>query len=45
GHEDIVKYLIRKGADIKYIDRWGKKPLEDAIMNNNISIIELLDRN
>lgn len=44
GHEDIVKYLIRKGADINAIDRWGKKPLDDAIMNNNISIIELLDR-
>ncbi|MDE4969944.1 ankyrin repeat domain-containing protein, partial [Francisella tularensis] len=44
GHEDSVKYLIRKGADINAIDRWVKKPLDDAIMNNNTSIIVLLDR-
>lgn len=44
GHEDIVKYLVRKGADINATDRWNMKPIDDAKANNNTSIVELFDR-
>ncbi|TDT72616.1 L-glutaminase [Allofrancisella inopinata] len=41
-HENIVKYLVSKGADITATDRWGKMPLDDAKINNNEGIINLL---
>ncbi|MFV9972178.1 MAG: ankyrin repeat domain-containing protein [Francisella endosymbiont of Hyalomma asiaticum] len=43
GHEDIVKYLILKSVNVNATDRWGKKPIDDAIINNNTSIIEVSD--
>lgn len=42
GHEEVVKYLIRKGADINAKDRWGRTPIDDAKLNNNKAIVDLL---
>lgn len=44
GHEEVVKYLIRKGANPNAKDRWSKTPLEDAKANNHSHIVKLLEK-
>ncbi|AJI75296.1 glutaminase A [Francisella philomiragia subsp. philomiragia ATCC 25015] len=44
GHEEVVKYLIRKGANPDAKDRWGRTPLEDAKANNHSHIVRLLEK-
>ncbi|WP_432773313.1 glutaminase A [Francisella salimarina] len=44
GHEDVVKYLIRKGANPTIKDRWGKTPLDDARANSYSHIVRLLEK-
>lgn len=42
GNDNIVKYLIDKGADINVKDRWGHTPLDDAKAGNHKETIKLL---
>ena len=44
GQEDVVKYLINKGADVNAQDRWELKPIDDAKNSNHASIVEILNK-
>jgi len=35
GHVDVVMVLIENGADVNVEDRWGGRPLDDAVRMNN----------
>ena len=35
GHYDIVDYLCKHGADVNVEDRWGGRPLDDAVQKGN----------
>lgn len=39
GNEDIVKFLISKGADVNIRDNYGETPLQTAVDKNNLEII------
>ncbi len=43
GQEDVVKYLLDKGADANAKDRWSLRPVDDAKANNHDSIVEILN--
>ncbi|MGQ4003541.1 glutaminase A [Francisellaceae bacterium CB52] len=43
GQEDVVKYLLDKGANANAKDRWSLRPVDDAKANNHHSIIEILN--
>ncbi len=43
GQENVVKYLLSKGADANAKDRWKLKPIDDAKINNYDSIVKMLD--
>ena len=43
GQENVVKYLLDKGADPNAKDRWKLKPIDDAKINNHDSIVEILN--
>ena len=40
--EDIVEYLINKGADINVVDEIGETPIYDAVSNSNLEMLMLL---
>eukprot|EP00804_Cyclotella_cryptica_P007691 CCRYP_001327-RA/>CCRYP_001327-RA protein AED:0.06 eAED:0.06 QI:473/1/1/1/0.6/0.33/6/1300/759 len=42
GHYDVVEYLCKHGADVNVTDRWGGKPLDDAVQKGNERIEKLL---
>lgn len=42
GHADIVKILCDAGADVNVEDRWGRRPLDDAISSENEECIKIL---
>ena len=42
GHLDVVKLLCKKGANVNVEDRWGGKPLDDAMHSGNEQVVELL---
>jgi ankyrin repeat protein len=42
GHYDVVEYLIKCGADVNVSDRWGGKPLDDAMQKGNKRVEALL---
>lgn len=44
GQDNIVKYLITKGADINVEDRWNFKPIDDAKVNNHDSTVKILSK-
>ncbi|GAB4221794.1 MAG: glutaminase A [Francisella sp.] len=44
GHEEIVEYLLYKGANPNVKDRWGATPLDDAKSHNNLNIVKLLEK-
>ena len=43
GQENVVKYLLDKGADANAKDRWKLRPIDDAKINNYDSIVEILN--
>jgi len=45
GHYDMVRLLIKYGADIDMVDSTGRSPLEIAILSQESDIAELLLRN
>lgn len=42
GHAGIVRMLCEKGADCNVRDRWGNRPLDDAIASNHPECSEIL---
>ena len=42
GHNDIIKYLVEKGADIDATVWNGETPLHFAIENENFEIVKYL---
>ncbi len=44
-NSDLVKYLIRRGADINAIDNWGRTPLHYACEYGNLEIVQCLTAN
>lgn len=44
GRIDIVQFLCEAGADVNVQDRWGNRPLDDAICGNHVKCIEILEK-
>eukprot|EP00580_Thalassiosira_gravida_P018759 CAMPEP_0201671980 /NCGR_PEP_ID=MMETSP0494-20130426/31235_1 /ASSEMBLY_ACC=CAM_ASM_000839 /TAXON_ID=420259 /ORGANISM="Thalassiosira gravida, Strain GMp14c1" /LENGTH=883 /DNA_ID=CAMNT_0048153495 /DNA_START=588 /DNA_END=3240 /DNA_ORIENTATION=+ len=42
GHLDVVQFLCKRGADVNVEDRWGGKPLDDALQKGNERVAETL---
>jgi glutaminase len=42
GHIDIVKLLLRLGANPSPVDRWGGRPLDDALRHDRGLVAQLL---
>lgn len=42
GHKEIVKFLIKRGADLNLKDQFGGTPLHMAAMGGHIEIVKLL---
>ena len=42
GHLEVVKYLIAHGADYHKIDARGNKPLDDAIREKKLEIVDFI---
>jgi glutaminase len=42
GHIDIVKLLLRLGANPAPVDRWGGRPLDDALRHDRSLVAQLL---
>ena len=43
GNLNALRYLLALGVDINPFDRWGKTPLDDAIMQSHSGAISLLN--
>ena len=37
GHEEVVRLLCEAGANPNVIDRWGNRPMDDAILTSSLS--------
>ncbi|KAL9186070.1 hypothetical protein ACHAXT_005308 [Thalassiosira profunda] len=44
GHLDVVKYLCKRGANVNAEDRWGGKPLDDALQKGNEEVAKVLKK-
>lgn len=44
GRSEIVKLLCERGADANVQDKWGNRPLDDAVSANQKSCIEVLEK-
>ena len=42
GHLDIVQLLCRNNANVNIEDRWGNRPLDDALQSNSDDVVRLL---
>jgi ankyrin repeat protein len=42
GHEKAVEYLIQSKADINAEDRWGERPIQDAIKSGHVLLATLI---
>ena len=42
GHIDVVKFLCKRGANVNVEDRWGGRPLDDALEKDNKHVAEVL---
>jgi serine/threonine protein kinase/ankyrin repeat protein len=42
GHLEVVKLLCKMGANVNVEDRWGGKPLDDALHKGNEQVAEVL---
>ncbi len=44
GRNEIVQFLCEAGADVNVQDRWGNRPLDDAVSANHMKCIEILEK-
>ena len=44
GHDDIVRFLLSRGADANFQDRWGNQPLKDAISHGRVRVVKTLQQ-
>ncbi|KAL3823130.1 hypothetical protein ACHAXA_006460 [Cyclostephanos tholiformis] len=44
GHLDVIEYLCMKGANVNAVDRWGGRPLDDALYKGSDRVAETLRR-
>jgi len=42
GHVNIVEFLCKSGADANAEDRWGGRPLDDALNSKQLACVEIL---
>jgi ankyrin repeat protein len=42
GHADVVALLLKRGANINIVDKWGDTPLNTALLHNKKNVIGLL---
>jgi len=42
GHLDVVRFLCKRGADVNAEDRWGGRPLDDALIKGHGRVAEVL---
>ena len=42
GHIDVVAYLCKRGANVNVEDRWGGRPLDDALEKHHERVVKLL---
>jgi len=42
GHLDVVTFLCKRGANVNCEDRWGGKPLDDALQKGNERVAAIL---
>jgi potassium channel len=40
GQDKAVQYLIAKGADVNFKDRWGNTALADAVKSGHVQVVE-----
>jgi Adenylate kinase/Ankyrin repeats (many copies)/EF hand len=45
GHVEVVKLLLDAGADMNVRDRWGNRPLDEAINGGHSDVVEMLKSN
>ncbi|XP_049374179.1 integrin-linked protein kinase 1 isoform X1 [Solanum verrucosum] len=43
GYADVVDFLLKNGAHVDAMDRWGSTPLADAIYYKNNDVVKLLE--
>jgi glutaminase len=43
GKKNSVQYLLALGVNVNPVDRWGKTPLDDAMMQGHAPVISLLE--
>ncbi|XP_010323645.1 serine/threonine-protein kinase 12 isoform X2 [Solanum lycopersicum] len=43
GYADVVDFLLKNGAQVDSMDRWGSTPLADAIYYKNNDVVKLLE--
>ncbi|CAJ1964795.1 unnamed protein product [Cylindrotheca closterium] len=44
GHEEVIQLLCEAGADANVVDRWGNRPLDDAIRGRHSDCVHLLKK-
>lgn len=44
GRVETVQWLLEQGANPNPVDRWGGTPLQDALRNNHMSTVEVLNK-
>lgn len=44
GRHNVVQFLCEAGADVNVQDRWGNRPLDDAMSSNQASCIQILEK-
>ena len=42
GQIEMVQFLLEQGADTTVVDRWGARPVEDAIRHGHKAIVDIL---
>ena len=42
GHIDVVQFLCKRGANVNVEDRWGGRPLDDALEKDHAQVAEVL---
>jgi ankyrin repeat protein len=45
GNENLVKYLVKIGVDVKKLNKYGETPLFDACYSGNVNLVKYLVEN